>query len=122
MNTINDKIKNTSNSPRKNRNTTFLSAIYIPMTAISKPQRFTIKKPSTTAFWHILFLATLGATALNTKSVRRLYGRRKQRRSGVFCPSRICYETGYVKSIFKSNRVLRQSLRFGCRGSGKISR
>ncbi len=28
-----------------------------------------------------------------------------------------CYETGYV-----NNRVLRQSLRFGCRGSGKISR
>lgn len=34
-----------------------------------------------------------------------------------------CYETGYVKiDIQKSNRVLHQSLRFGCGSSGKISR
>lgn len=59
------------------------------------------QKPSTTAFWHILFLATLWATALNTKKRRRLYGGRKQRRSECFARLGFCYETGYVKSIFK---------------------
>lgn len=67
MSTNSDKMKRYERLAVKSRSTTFLSAIYIPMTAISKPQRFTIRKLSITAFWHILFLATLGATALNTK-------------------------------------------------------
>lgn len=33
-----------------------------------------------------------------------------------------CYETGYVKIDIQKAIVLRQSLRFGCGGSGKISR
>mgnify|MGYP002560634486 CR=1 FL=1 len=67
------------------------------MTAISKPQRFTIKKPSTTAFWRILFLATLGATALNTKKRSTFIQKAQKGEAECFARLGFCYETGYVK-------------------------
>lgn len=60
----------------------FLSVIFISKRALSKPQRFTIKKPLTMAFWRIRFLAILGATALNTKKrstlIRRVQTKAKR--------------------------------------------
>ena len=66
-NTENDKIKKYERLAVKNPKYYVSIGDLYTDDADSKTRRFTIRKPSITAFWHILFSATLGATALNIK-------------------------------------------------------